>query len=294
MEVRPIKEKNGFIMESLRQNRFWTQIMSEHALFIREGLPCTETALIDEARQLERIFANLKARADQTPNDRAAVLALNQEVIKALDRIIEFKTFVLKCMITCRLGGFNFPLLVDHVRREAIRFRANLLKLNNNIQTPVAEMALEEEIFWLRIMGDHARFIAHLLDPSERPLVQRSTQFGEDFETLRLQGEDLQSMLVPGDFENHLLPAGMMGEPLPPGFGNLKGPFVIPRLQRFNGEVIEATMGIRDFKAVALKLVETCTVLSVISPLLASHVLREAEMALADLERVQQELNTSM
>ena len=97
-------------------------------------------------------------------------------------------------------------------------------------------------------------------------------------------------MLVPRDFENHLLPAAMMGEPLPPGFGNLKPPFVIPRLQRFNGEVIEATMGIRDFKAVALELVETCKVLSLISPLLASHVLREAEMALSDLERVEREL----
>ncbi|NLM37112.1 MAG: DUF2935 domain-containing protein [Firmicutes bacterium] len=284
-------ERTDFITESLRQNRFWTQIMSEHALFIREGLPCSETALIDEAQQLEKIFADLKARADRTPNDRAAVLALNQDVIKALGRIIAFKTYVLKRMITCRLGGFNYPLLLDHIRREAIRFRANLLKLNNNIQTPLAELALEEEIFWLRIMGDHARFIAQLLDPSERPLVHRATQFGESFETLRLQGEDLQSMLVPRDFENHLLPADMMGEPLPPGFGNLKEPFVIPRLQRFNGEVITATMEIRDFKAVALELVETCKVLSLISPLLASHVLREAEMALADLGRIEQELN---
>mgnify|MGYP000952909310 CR=1 FL=1 len=284
-------ERTDFITESLRQNRFWTQIMSEHALFIREGLPCSETALINEAQQLEKIFADLKARADQTPPEQAAVCALNQEIIKALDRIIAFKTYVLKRMITCRLGGFNYPLLLDHIRREAIRFRANLLKLNNNIQTPLAELALEEEIFWLRIMGDHARFIAQLLDPSERPLVHRATQFGESFETLRLQGEDLQSMLVPRDFENHLLPADMMGEPLPPGFGNLKEPFVIPRLQRFNGEVITATMEIRDFKAVALELVETCKVLSLISPLLASHVLREAEMALADLGRIEQELN---
>ncbi len=285
-------DKAYFINESLRQNRFWTQIMSEHALFIREGLPCTEIALIEEARQLEQLFANLKARADQTPREQAAVCALNQEVIQALGRIIEFKTFVLKRMITCSLGGFNYPLLMDHIRREAIRFRVNLLKLNNNIQTPLAELALEEEIFWLRIMGDHAWFIAHLLDPSERPLVQRASEFGEKFETLRLQGEDLQSMLVPRDYENHLLPASLMGGPLPPGFGNLKEPFVIPRLQRFNGEVIEATMGIRDFKAVALQLVETCKVLSLISPLLASHVLREAEMALADLERVERELNT--
>lgn len=284
-------EKTDFITESLREDRFWTQIMSEHALFLRQGLPCEEKEAINEARELERLFAELKARADWTPRDREAVFLLNQDVIQALDRIIKFKTYVLQMMITCRLGGFNYPLLVDHVRREAIRFRVNLLKLNNNIQTSVAESALEEEIFWLRIMGDHARFIAHLLDPSERPLVQRAMQFGEDFETLRLQGEDLQSMLVPKDFENHLLPADLMGDPLPPGFGNLPKPFVIPRLRRFNEEVIDATRGIRDFKAVAMELIESCRLLSLISPLLASHVLREAQMALEDLEMVGGELN---
>ena len=62
-----------FITESLRLNRFWLQIMSEHALFIREGLPCGETQLINEARQFEQLFAALKARADQTPNNREAV-----------------------------------------------------------------------------------------------------------------------------------------------------------------------------------------------------------------------------
>ena len=115
-------EKTDFITESLRENRFWTQIMSEHALFLRQGLPCEEKEAINEARQLERLFAELKARADWTPSDREAVFLLNQDVIQALDRIIKFKTYVLKMMITCRLGGFNYPMLVDHVRREAISF----------------------------------------------------------------------------------------------------------------------------------------------------------------------------
>ena len=284
-------DQSFFITESLRLNRFWLQIMSEHALFIREGLPCGETELINEARQFENIFAELKARADQTPSKCEAVLALNRDVIPALDQFINFKTNLLNRIITCRIGGFNYPLLIDHVRREAIRFRTKLLELNNGISSPPAEMALEEEIFWLRIMGDHARFIAHLLDPSERPLVTRARQFGEEFEILRLQGEDLQSMLVPQDYENHLLPADLMGCPLPQGFGNLQRPFIIPRLQRFNGEVITATMGIRDFKATALDLIEACQVLSLISPLLASHVLREAQMALEDLALIERQLN---
>jgi hypothetical protein len=286
-------EKDCFIIESLRQNRFWTQIMAEHSLFIGEGLPCNETGLINEAVQLESIFANLKVLSEQTPSNREAVFGLNEQVIQALNRIINFKSNVLNRIITCNIGGSNLPLLIDHVRREAIRFRTNLLKLNNQINTPLAELALEVEVFWLRIMGDHARFIAHLLDPSERLLVEKAMQFGDRFETLRLQGVDLQSALVPRDFENHLLPADMMGCPLPPGFDSLPRPYVIPRLQRFNEEVLEATTQIRDFKQAASDLVKACKVLSIISPLLANHVWREAQMAIEELGMLERKLNPS-
>mgnify|MGYP000958307022 CR=1 FL=1 len=284
-------ENKCFIVESLRQNRFWTQIMAEHSLFMGQGLPCNEMELINEAMQLENMFLNLKAMADQTPATREAVLNLNNQVIQALEQIINFKSNLLRRMITCNIGGFNYPLLIDHIRREAIRFRANLLKLNNGINTPLAEYALEEEIFWLRIMGDHTWFIAHLLDPSERMMVINVGKMADGLETLRLQAVDLQSMLVPRDFENHLLPANAMGNPLPPGFGNLPQPFVIPRLRRFNSEVQEAVAGVRDFKQTALQLIETCKVLSLISPLLASHVLREAQMALEDLGILENRLN---
>lgn len=174
-------------------------------------------------------------------------------------------------------------MLIDHIRREAIRFRVILLRLQNGIKVPLAEQALQEEIFWLRIMGEHAHFIAHLLDPSERPLVKQSVLFAKSFETLRLQAEDLESMEVPRAFENWLLPEKLAGCPLPPGFGDLPKPLLIPRLVRFNEEVIDLTKEIRDFKEVALQLIEACQVLSIIPPLLADHVLREAEMALEDL-----------
>jgi len=93
----------------------------------------------------------------------------------------------------------------------------------------------------------------------------------------------LESMEVPRTFENWLLPEKLAGCPLPPGFGDLPGPLLIPRLVRFNEEVIDLTKEIRDFKEVALQLIEACQVLSIIPPLLADHVLREAEMALEDL-----------
>ena len=278
----------NFIEVSLRENRFWLRIMAEHALFIRLGLPCDETELINEARKLERLFRNLLKRAKNTPKKEDAVRKLNKDVIKALDRIIDFKSRVLERIITCNLGGSNLPLLVDHIRREAIRFRVILLRLQNDIEILPAEEALQEEIFWLRIMGEHAHFVAHLLDPSERKLVKNSRDFSKHFEELRLQASDLESMEAPRTFECWLLPSDKCGKNLSSVFGKeLPKAFVIPRLERFNREAIQLTEDIKEFKKTLLQLIESCTVLSIIPPLLADHILREARKALEDLANVE-------
>lgn len=274
-----------FIEESLRQNRFWLRIMAEHALFIRLGLPCEATKFINQAQALQDLFEQLKARADNTPPTQEAVFDLNQDVIEALNQIIIFKSDLLELIITCNIGGSNLPLLIDHIRREAIRFRNILIRLQNGIEVSTPEELLQEEIFWLRIMGEHAKFVAQLLDASERFLVDQSRNFAERFENLRLQARDLESMVNPKSFDLWLLP--VTRKQTPPGIGaGLPDPFLIPRLERFNDETIEATEKIRDFKATALQLIQDCKVLSIIPPLLADHILREAEMALADLRLI--------
>lgn len=282
----------NFVKESLRQNRFWLRIMKEHALFIRLGLPCDREDLIAEARDLEAVFNQLLDLScnfyNPTPDN---IRRFNSRVIEALNRIIAFKTTVLNELITCQIGGANYPLLIDHVRRESIRFRTILIRLQNGLKIFPAEEALQEEIFWLRIMGDHAHFIAHLLDPSERGLVLQSQSFADGFERLRLQARDLESMEAPRTFENWLLPENIIFQPIPLCIGNsLPNSFVTPRLIRFNTEVLNAVKEIRDFKETALKLIEGCKVLSLIPPLLADHVLREAEMALQDLLLVEKQL----
>jgi len=279
----------NFVKDSLRENIFWLRIMKEHAIFIRLGLPCEEKTLIQQAKEFEQLFRRLEERAKNTSEQRQAVKRLNEDVIAALERFIGFKTKILNKLITCQLRFAELlPLLVDHIRREAIRFKVILLRLQNNIELVSAEEALKEEIFWLRIMGEHAHFIAHLLDPSERKLVKQSENFAKNFEQLRLQAEDLQSMEVPQEFENSLLPATNLCEhQLPTSFCELPQVLLIPRLKRFNGEAIQATEQILLFKAVALQLIQQCKVLSIIPPLLAAHILREAMKAVEDLTNVQ-------
>lgn len=72
---------------------------------------------------------------------------------------------------------------------------------------------------------------------------------------MRLQARDLESMVNPKSFDLWLLPVNL--EQVPPGIGaDLPDPFLIPRLELFNDEVIEATEKIRDFKATTLQLVK--------------------------------------
>jgi hypothetical protein len=277
-----------FVEESLRQNNFWLRIMKEHALFIRLALPCNETTLIREAITLEKNFENLQEQAKKIQKEIKAVERLNENIILELNRIIAYKSAVLKRLLNCNLGGYNYPLLIDHIRREAIRYRILLIRLQNNINILPAEEILQEEIFWLRIMGEHAHFIGHLLDPSESRLVNQSRVFAEEFEELRIHARSLESMEVPKTFENWLLPEESIGCPLPAGIGkNVPNAFIIPRLRSFNREAVQEVERIRNFKMTALNLIKSCTVLSIIPPLLADHVLREAQQAIEDLKIVE-------
>ena len=56
------------------------------------------------------------------------VADLNQRAIGLLPGLINFKTLVLDSMLCCRIFTFNYPLLIDHIRREAILFLELLKK----------------------------------------------------------------------------------------------------------------------------------------------------------------------
>jgi hypothetical protein len=43
---------------------------------------------------------------------------------------------------------------------------------------------IKENVFFLKIMADHSKFIGHLLDPSERKLVDLAREFSHDFDQL--------------------------------------------------------------------------------------------------------------
>jgi hypothetical protein len=112
------------------------------------------------------------------------VADLNQMAIALTQGLINFKTLVLDSMLTCKIFTFNYPLLIDHIRREAILFVELLTRLQNKAMVDIVRFAIEQETFWNRIMAEHAKFIRGLLDPTEEALFQMAHNFGQEFDAL--------------------------------------------------------------------------------------------------------------
>ncbi|MBD2869965.1 DUF2935 domain-containing protein [Paenibacillus arenilitoris] len=243
-----------FVARSLEETRFWSRIMKEHSLFLRLGFRCEDTQLINEANQFYSIFEAIENRANAFTlgTDPSVIRRFNEEVHNAVSHIWAFKRKVLGLILSCKLpGGNNFPLLVDHVSREANYFRNRLEDLNMGRMEPLPDAIIDENVFFLRIMADHAKFISHLLDPSERSLVEQANNFSEEFDSLLFQARELDFMRPQSQ--------------------------TVPLLDQFLDQNRVSVKSLRDFKKTARDLIEACRIKSIIHPLLADHVFREAE-----------------
>ncbi|GIM28856.1 hypothetical protein CPJCM30710_15220 [Clostridium polyendosporum] len=239
----------------LEEARFWSRIMKEHALFIKLGLPADEPKLIAEAQAFFDLFEVLENRLNHVSRINPELL---EDLIKAVRAIIAFKKFLLRKIIECKAQpGSNYPLLLDHIRREAMHF---LRLLRSPVPEDSLDLLLQEEVFWLRIMKEHIEFIIHLLDPSERELIEDAVQFKKTFSRLLETARDLESM----------------AESEPKNFNTVI---------RFTEDVIDNTIKLRDFKAAAFELATLCELLSIVStPLLLDHVRREADKFLDEMD----------
>ncbi|MGN7296904.1 DUF2935 domain-containing protein [Ferdinandcohnia sp. SAFN-114] len=241
------------VTRSLDEIRFWSRIMKEHALFLSLGFTYEQQQLINEAKNFITVFERIEEKLARfsVHSELSQVQAFNNEVYQAAASIWAYKRKVLGLTLRCEIRTNNYPLLVDHISREAAYFANRLKELNQGILAPKPEAIIQENVFFLRIMADHAKFIGHLLDPSERKLVDQAREFSHDFDQLLFQAIDLDSMRPQSETK--------------------------PILTQFLDQNRVSVASLRDFKKTARELIEACRIKSNIHPLLADHTFREAE-----------------
>lgn len=189
--------------------------------------------------------ASLTAAATMaTPLLEQRVNALNNNAIRLVNSLIQFKQAILSNVLSCNLFTVNYPLLIDHILREAKMYLSLLQKLQNREDVDLKKEAYEQESFWNQIMAEHSKFIRGLLDPTENDLIKTANDFGNEFDELTAESKRAMDNTLP--------------------------------LKKVTDDSLEATRKIRDFKTAGTQGILGCKIRSIILPLLADHVLREA------------------
>ncbi len=188
----------------------------------------------------------LVAGNDFHPRLEMKVSALNRRALTLLDRIIVFKSNILNDVLCCKMFTLNYPLLIEHILREAKLYRHLIQRLQSRDNINIRREAASQEAFWNQIMGEHALFIRGLLDPCEEELFNIADRFEDEFEELVCESRNAMDRTMPGALED------------------------------LTDESLAATRRIREFKAQATEGLLECKIRSIILPLLADHTLREA------------------
>lgn len=195
---------------------------------------------------------------------------INRRALSLLDGLIEFKENIIKEVQRCNLYTANYPLLIQHILREAKLYRSMIQELMQNRQI-CRHRLMEKEEFWNQIMMEHALFIRGLLDPSEEELICTADGFAKTYERLLEEAKKQDRRAADGMMANsrncrmNQTPSCQLKEGL-------------------TAETLEETLKYRDFKTAGAEGILGCEISSIILPLLADHVLREANHYIRILE----------
>ena len=285
--------QNRYVVKSLELHLFFSRIMKEHAFFLQAGFTPAATAFSERATFFQKEFKTLlrdsvtlagsvvgkevissgeivteftawaekqtecftgisidKEITNQTlclkpggirrdlTQIQGRVRRLNRTALRLLSGLIDLKENILKCVLNCELFTLNYPLLIEHILREAKLYRRYVEILER--EGDLSECTMKEnECFWNQIMMEHAQFIRGLLDPCETELFCTADNFAKEYSRLLTSSRNAAQNAQPGNS-------------------------------------LAQTVRFRDFKTAAVQGIQQCKIRSVILPLLADHVLREA------------------
>lgn len=197
----------------------------------------------------------------------SAVRRLNQTALKLLDGLISFKENILKNVLQCNMFTMNYPLLIEHILREAKLYCSYVEMLEKDGELCDCSMK-EVEVFWNRIMMEHAMFIRGLLDPCETELFNTADNFSKEYAELLDACDNAHNKTINSAIEqNHSQYHRNMS--LTDASRNMSNKATM------SGS-LEETIKFKNFKQAGTQGIEQCKIRSVILPLLADHVLREA------------------
>lgn len=290
---------NEYVRHSLETNLFFLRIAKEHAIFAAASLTprdnaavnklvamkCSFEELLSEAIELsdrvvsyevlasEELVTDLTLAAEMNTQfltgipintdltgrelelrglkkNRNAdellekVVALNEKAMAMTRIAVDFKIRLLNSVLECKAFSYTYPTMLEHVIEESRYYIMLLEKLEKRDAVDSIKEIIEQEINWNHIMEEHSKFIRGYLDPEEEKLFNSANAFAKKFDELLEKTK--------------------------------KGLEYPERISKITDESLKDVTALRNFKLQGTEGILKCKIKSLIPPLLADHVTREA------------------
>ena len=191
--ILPQAGSNDPVAFSIADNAFWNEQLMEHAMFFVMLMPGPELAAErSKAEQFQQAFADQLQKSKTANLDRSNYAAFNSSTIEAVKPYVEWKRRMGEAQSSGKLKSLVWSTFFDHTALEADRFARRLEQFSRGDTSINLREAAD---FWTQIMGEHADFIAHLLDPEETALITKAMQTSDAFEKMHQQKSSDKSAL---------------------------------------------------------------------------------------------------
>ena len=172
---------------------------------------------------------------------------INCRAKNLMEDVLVLKNKMLDLILECEVFATMYPEMLEHLIEEAELYLETLDALKDH---ELLEKTFCNQLdFWNHIMGEHAEFIDGLLDPSEKDLKARAEKFIKIYD-----------MLVEDCIR-------------------CSRRYMIDKSYK-------TTKDLKNYKTAATEGLIECEIRSIIPPLLADHVLREANYYLRILQEL--------
>lgn len=176
------------------------------------------------------------------------IYSINIRTINLLEEVISFTENLLYLFENCKIYISLYPHLIEHTLHETKLYMQKLQYVQDRDKSKLT-LCNKLEI-WNHIMEDHSKFICGMLDPTEEELKKVIMGFAMEFEKLVEQSIECKD------------------------------------IKKLVKESLDKTLELKDFKEQSVIGLLECEISSIIFPLLADHVLREANYYIRNLNSV--------
>jgi hypothetical protein len=240
------------MLSSAEEIQFWTGIMRDHGEFISSSLSYKEQAAINTALYYKETFSLLHEQSGK-PDAKEIKVSEGEmpiNLMKLVAGFINFKRFLLRRLLECQLDTSLAPSFYNHMLNEALDFYRIICKMSFSMPQNVTLELLELHRLWLRDASGHAATIACQLDMSEELLIEEARNYKQCFDDLWAKAEELEKMLLRACLTDGVL-------------------------MRLSDEARMKMVEFMCYLEKIKRLLDECTVMSVMKPLIPDHMLRE-------------------